>query len=99
MPSATITRATITSRSVKPRQRRGALAFIEAFLADLERAVEVADEDHAAAGEVAIERGLERRHLAAGEQNHLRLRRIVLVVDRKSTRLNSSHVKSSYAVF
>src|SRR5690606_40221951 len=82
MPSATITRATITSRSVKPRQRRGALAFIEAFLADLERAVEVADEDHAAAGEVAIERGLERRHLAAGEQNHLRLRRIVLVVAR-----------------
>src|SRR5690606_35599152 len=34
-----------------------------------------------------------------GQQNHFPERRRFLVVDRKSTRLNSSHVKISYAVF
>src|SRR5690606_22727450 len=77
MPSATITSATITSRRVKPWWRRLPLAAIEAFLADLERAVEITDEDHAPAGEIAIERSLERGHLPAREQDHVRLGRFV----------------------
>src|SRR5690606_15364409 len=80
MPSATMTSATITSSNVKPRQRRRGSAIIEAFLADLERAVEIAAEDDPSASEVAIERRLERRHLAAREQDQMRLRRVFLFV-------------------
>src|SRR5690606_41508382 len=82
------------------------LAALEAFLPALERAVEIPDEDHAPAGEIAIERSLVRGHLPAREQDHVRLGRFVFFLvafsvpgDRKSTRLNSSHVKISYAVF
>src|SRR5690606_41506224 len=63
--------------------------------------------DHALAGEVgaALLRGLrpqqERRGGLHAEQGDLALPGLdqLLVLDRKSTRLNSSHVKISYAVF
>src|SRR5690606_42152923 len=44
------------------------------------------------------ERGLGLAH-AGGTDKHEDAARLVRVLDRKSTRLNSSHVKISYAVF
>src|SRR3712207_8073487 len=46
-----------------------------------------------------VRRGLDLEHWAAFEDSFHRMARLLEDVDRKSTRLNSSHANISYAVF
>src|SRR3989442_8107463 len=39
------------------------------------------------------------KHTAGMNSNHTEIHRVIGLIDRKSTRLNSSHVRISYAVF
>src|SRR5690242_21064711 len=50
-------------------------------------------------GALALTAGSLRADLAAGSSSFLRSRELGASIDRKSTRLNSSHMSISYAVF
>src|SRR5690349_23805275 len=68
------------------------------FRSQVVRAVEANEVDRAATvGEPAAQHAFQ--HLTAGERPHLVGVLDPAVRDRKSTRLNSSHVEISYAVF
>src|SRR5207249_6800521 len=82
-----------TRRELAPIGRRSICRAFEAFLEDIEASVEHIPRN--------VERGnVSHRRIAAGEQDQAVLVRVLLPCgDRKSTRLNSSHVSISYAVF
>src|SRR5688572_25088310 len=74
MPSATTTRATMTSINVNPAERRHSMASVETFLNDIDLAVERHVELEAALDVGARHLDRERSDFAAREQHDLRLR-------------------------
>src|SRR5690606_1811440 len=84
-----MTAASRTMMSLTVRSNNLANVNTPGFRADLERAQAVAVEGY----------GYDSRHMAVVENNGVSLAAGPLMADRKSTRLNSSHVKISYAVF